>query len=206
MRRRYQHVTSPVLQQTAAKVGGLLWGTPTLLQPATAGASAPVPSPTSTETEVYVARLGERRIAFRHREHAETVVSQWGADHPGDLAENEKWDHLKWEQEGPGGPRAVRSAMPDRRTVHHAHAVFLLGGERLNVGRPEQWSVLAWEFEADLYTDLPIRWHTTRRPGQEVEAHVRGTDGEAVAAAMVKACAQAVDRAKDPGKYGDAPD
>lgn len=27
MRQRYQHVTSPVLQQTAAKVGHLLWGT-----------------------------------------------------------------------------------------------------------------------------------------------------------------------------------
>lgn len=29
MRRRYQHLTGPVLQQTAAKVGGLLWGDPT---------------------------------------------------------------------------------------------------------------------------------------------------------------------------------
>lgn len=81
--------------------------------------------------------------------------------------------------------------------------MFLPGGERLNIGRPEQWSVLAWEFETDLYTDLPVRWHTTRRPGQEVEAQVRGTDQDAVVAASGNACAQAVDRARNPERYGD---
>ncbi|GGU75017.1 hypothetical protein GCM10010211_46210 [Streptomyces albospinus] len=43
----------------------------------------------------------------------------------------------------------------------------------MNVGVPEQRSVSAWEFESDLYTDLPGRWHTTRHPGREVEAQVR---------------------------------
>lgn len=44
-----------------------------------------------------------------------------------------------------------------------------------------------------------------RRPGtgQEVEAQVRGTDKVAVEAAFAEACAQAVDRAQNPGKYGD---
>lgn len=93
--------------------------------------------------------------------------------------------------------------MPDRRIVHHAHAAFLPGGDRLNIGRDEQWSVAAWEFETDLYTDLPVRWHTTRRPGQEVEAQVRGTDKAAVVAAFAEACAQARDRARDPVRYGD---
>ncbi|MDQ0386828.1 hypothetical protein J2S54_003648 [Streptomyces sp. DSM 42143] len=79
----------------------------------------------------------------------------------------------------------------------------LPGGERLNIGRDAQWSVMAWEFQTDLYTDLPVRWHTTRRPGQEVEARVRGTDADAVSTAFAEACAQAVDRAKNPGKYGD---
>ncbi|MDI3424258.1 hypothetical protein [Streptomyces luteolus] len=110
---------------------------------------------------------------------------------------------MKWEDMGPGGARAIRDKAPDRRTVHHAHAVFLPGGVRLNIGRDEQWSVVAWEFETDLYTDLPVRWHTTRRPGQEVEAQVRGTDRDAVIAAFDEACAQSVDRARNPGKYGD---
>ncbi|MFI6488515.1 hypothetical protein [Streptomyces sp. NPDC050564] len=51
-----------------------------------------------------------------------------------------------------------------------------------------------------------MRRHTTRRPGQEVEAQVRGTDKEAVAIAFAEACAQAVDRAKHPHKFGDIPD
>ncbi|MFE9172002.1 tyrosine-type recombinase/integrase [Streptomyces kebangsaanensis] len=205
MRSRYQHLTGPVLQQTAAKVGGLLWGpTPHPPQP-TPGGAAPGPSQSFAPTEmtVYVARLGDRPVPFAHREHAEAVVSQWGSDHPGHAAEIEAWDRWKWEQEGPGGMRVIRDRMPDRRLVHHAHAVFLPGGERLNIGRDEQWSVSAWEFETDLYTDLPVRWHTTRRPGQEVEAQVRGTDKEAVTTAFADACAQAVDRAMNPGKYGD---
>ncbi|MFG3112979.1 tyrosine-type recombinase/integrase [Streptomyces sp. NPDC048197] len=208
MRRRYQHLTGPVLQQTAAKVGGLLWGTGAhALEPVPGGpgpglSQAPVPgAPT-----VYVALLGERRIPFLHREHAEAVVAQWRTGQPGRLAEVEERDRRKWEQEGVGGMRAIRDRMPDRRIVHHANAVFLPGGERLNIGRDEQWSVSAWEFETDLYTDLPVRWHTTRRPGQEVEAQVRGTDQAAVTVALADACAEAVDRARNPGKYGDADD
>ncbi|WP_406483807.1 hypothetical protein [Streptomyces platensis] len=152
---------------------------------------------------VYVACLGERRLPFLHHEHAEAVVSQWGTDNPGHPAEVEVWDRERWEGKGHGGMRAVRDCMPDRRMVHHAHAAFLPDGERLNVGRDGQWFILAWEFEADLYTDLPVRWHTTRRPGQEVEAQVRGTDKDAVATAYVEACAQAVDRVRNPIRYGD---
>ncbi|HEX5534764.1 MAG TPA: tyrosine-type recombinase/integrase, partial [Actinomycetales bacterium] len=205
MRSRYQHLTGQVLQQTAAKVGGLLWG-PTLHPPEPTPGGAALGSSQSlapTEMTVYIARLGDRPVPFTHREHAEAVVSQWGSDHPGHAAEIEAWDRWKWEQEGPGGMRGIRDRMPDRRLVHHAHAVFLPGGERLNIGRDEQWSVSAWEFETDLYTDLPVRWHTTRRPGQEVEAQVRGTDKDAVTAALADACTQAVDRAMNPGKYGD---
>ncbi|MEH0521184.1 site-specific integrase [Streptomyces stelliscabiei] len=205
MRRRYQHLTGQMLQQTAAKVGGLLWGTgPHPTQP-TPGGSVPGPSQSAAATEatVYVAHLGNRRIPFMHREHAETVASQWGTDHPDHSAEVEEWDRRKWEQEDPSCMRAIRDRMPDRRLVHHAHALFLPGGERLYIGRDEQWSTPAWEFEADLYTDLPVRWHTTRRPGQEVEAQVRGTDKDAVVMVFGEACAQAVDRAKNPGRYGD---
>ncbi|MCT9138659.1 tyrosine-type recombinase/integrase [Streptomyces violarus] len=205
MRRRYQHVTGQVLQQTAAKVGGLLWGTePHVLEPATGG---PVFGPSQPSVlagpTVYVALVGERRVPFLHREHADALVSQWGAGHPGHPAEVEEWDREKWEDKGPDGAQAIRDRMPDRRVVHHAHAVYLPGGDRLNIGRDEQWSVVAWEFETDLYTDLSVRWHSSRRPGQEVEAQVRGTDQEAVAAAFAEACAQAVDRARNPGEYGD---
>jgi len=42
-----------------------------------------------------------------------------------------------------------------------------------------------------------------RRPGQEVEAQVRGTDQDAVVAAFDEACAQAVDRARNREGYGD---
>ncbi|MFF5357854.1 tyrosine-type recombinase/integrase [Streptomyces scabiei] len=207
MRRRYQHVTSPVLQQTAAKVGGLLWGTPRVVQSAREDVALGLSmTPAPAEPTVYVALLGERRIPFLHREHAETVVAKWGADHPRYPAEVEEWDRQKWEHKGPGGMQAIRDRMPDRRIVHHAHAVFLPGGERLNIGRDEQWSISAWEFETDLYTDLPVRWNTTRRPGQEVEAQVRGADKEAVATAFAEACAQAVDRAQNPSKYGDRSD
>lgn len=204
MRSRYQHLTGEVLQQTAAKVGGLLWGTPRSLQPSIGGSvPGPIQKPVPNERLVYVARLGERRLPFAHREHADAVASQWGADHQDHPAEVEEWDRQKWDHEGPGGMRAVRYRMPDRKVVFHAHALFAPGGERLNVGAPEQWSVAAWEFEPDLYTDLAVRWHTTRRPGQEVEAQVRGTDRDAVAAAFADAGSQAVDRARNPGKYGD---
>ncbi|MFG2579594.1 tyrosine-type recombinase/integrase [Streptomyces solisilvae] len=205
MRSRYQHLTSPVLQQTAAKVGALIWGSTPHQFPSTAGGSMPGLSqgPVPAEPDVYVACLGERYVPFLHNEHAQTVASQWGGDHPGKPAHVEMWDWPQWENIGPGGIRAIRDRIPDRRLVHHAHAVFLPGGERLNLGSPDQWSVSAWEFETDLYTDLPVRWHTTRRPGQEVEAQVRGTDEDAVAAAFAEACAQAVDRARNPSKYGD---
>ncbi|MFJ9211499.1 tyrosine-type recombinase/integrase [Streptomyces sp. NPDC102264] len=205
MRRRYQHVTGQVLQQTAAKVGGLLWGPrPHALEPA-AGVTAPGPSqpPVPAEPTLYVTLLGDRRIPFLYREHADKVAAQWGADRPGHPAEVEEWDREKWEHEGPDGARAIRERMPDRRIVHHAHAAYLPGGERLNVGRDERWSLVAWEFETSLYTDLPVRWLTTRRPGQEVEAQVRGTDREAVADAFAEACAQAVDRSRNPERYGD---
>ena len=206
MRRRYQHLTGQVLQQTAAKIDSLLWGPrPHALEPAPGGpASGPSPTSVQARPTVYVALLGERHIPFLHREHADAVASQWGADHPGHPAEVEEWDRDKWEDKGRGGMRAIRDRMPDRRIVHHAHAVYLPGGDRLNIGRDEQWSVVAWEFETDLYTDLPVRWHITRRPGHEVEAQVRGTDKDAVAAAFAEACAQAVDRAKNPSEYGDA--
>ncbi len=208
MRRRYQHLTGPVLQQTAAKIGSLLWGTRAhVLEPVPGG---PVPGLSQASvpagSTVYVALLGERRIPFLHREHADGVASQWGADHPDHAAEVEEWDREKWADKGPGGMRAIRDGVPDRRIVHHAHAVYLPGGGRLNIGRDDQWSVVAWEFESGLYTDLPVRWHTMRRPGQEVEARVRGTDKEAVAVAFAEACAQAVDRARHPGKYGDMGD
>ncbi|MFE3775501.1 tyrosine-type recombinase/integrase [Streptomyces sp. NPDC059122] len=204
MRRRYQHLTGQVLQQTAAKVGGLLWGKPDVSQPMT-GTSEPT-SPQCSESHdgsVHVAHLSGRLVAFLRHEHAHAVVSKWGADHPGKPAHVEEWDRPQWEHEGPGGIRAIRDRIPDHRLIHHAHAVFLPGGERLNIGRAEQRSVLAWEFEVDLYTDLPVRWHTARRPGQEVEAQVRGTDQGAVAAAFGEACAQAVDRARNPERYGD---
>ncbi len=205
MRRRYQHLTGQVLQQTAAKVGDLLWGTGLRPTQPTPGGSVPGPSQSAAtaESAVYVAHLGNRRIPFLHREHAETVASQWGTDHPDHSAEVEEWDRRKWEQEDPSCMRAIRDRMPDRRLVHHAHALFLPGGERLYIGRDEKWSTPAWEFETDLYTDLPVRWHTTRRPGQEVEAQVRGADKAAVEHAFPEACAQAVDRAKNPGKYAD---
>ncbi|MCF3143506.1 tyrosine-type recombinase/integrase [Streptomyces platensis] len=205
MRSRYQHLTSPVLQQTAAKVGALIWGSTPHQFPPTAGGRVPElsPSPIPAGLDVYVACLGKRYVPFLRNEHAQAVTSQWSADHPGKPAHVEKWDRPQWEHGGPGGVRAIRDRIPDRRLIHHAHAVFLPSGERLNIGRAEQWSVPAWEFETDLYTDLPVRWHTARRLGQEVEAQVRGTDQDAVTAAFDEACSQAVDRAMNPGRYGD---
>lgn len=198
MHRRYQHMTGPVLQQTAAKVGGLLWGRgPDALVPKRNGSPAP------PEPSVYVANLGELRIPFIHREHAEILTTLWAADHPGHPVGVQDWDYDKWHHEAPAGLRAPRDHLPDRKLVFHARALYTPGGHRLNTGTPDQWSTPAWDFEPDLYTDLPVRWHTTRRPGHEVEALVRGTDEPAVTAAFTEACAQAVDRAKHPGKFGD---
>lgn len=200
MRRRYQHLTSRVLKDTAAKVGGLLWGT---RQEAGWAAPKAGQSPVPAGLVIHVARLGERHVPFLHREHADEVVARWSEDWPDHTAEVEEWDRRHWEHRGPDSASAIRDRVPDRRIVYHAHAVFLPSGEQLNVGRTEKWSVPAWEFETDLYTDLPVRWHTTRRPGQEVEAQVRGTDKDAVCTAYTDACAQAVDRAKSPARYGD---
>ncbi|MGW7485713.1 hypothetical protein [Streptomyces sp. NPDC054786] len=73
-------------------------------------------------------------------------------------------------------------------------APCLPGGERAATALPEQWSVPAWR--------------TARRPGMSegAEAQVRGTDKAAVKAAFAEACAQAVDRARNPGKCGDTDD
>ncbi|MFD4857136.1 tyrosine-type recombinase/integrase [Streptomyces atratus] len=205
MRRRYQHLTSRVLKDTAAKVGGLLWGTDQA-----EGSAAPEAgqSPVPAELVVHVARLGERRVPFLHREHADEVVARWSEDWPDHTAEVEKWDRWRWEHRGPDGASAIRDRVPEWAVVFHARAVFLPGGERAATGVPEQWSVPAWDFEADRYTDRASAWRTARRPGtgQEVEAQVRGTDKAAVEAAFVEACAQAVDRARHPGKYGDTDD
>ncbi|WP_344394171.1 hypothetical protein [Streptomyces vastus] len=61
--------------------------------------------------------------------HAEALVEQWGADRPEHTAEVEVWDRGKWEHNGPGGVRAIRDRMPDRKVVFHAHALFAPGGE-----------------------------------------------------------------------------
>lgn len=203
MRRRYQHMTGPVLQQTAAKIGALLWAAPVGVAVEAGSGTALSPGSVLVDSTVYLADLGGRRLAFASREHAERVVTQWGDDRPGQAAQVEEMEREQWEDEAGDGIQFIRHKIPDRRMVHHAHAVFLAGGERLNVGSPAQWSTWAWEFEPDLYTDLPVRWHTSRRPGQEVEAQVRGTDKDAVSSAYVEACAQAVDRARNPGTYGD---
>ncbi|MFF9346389.1 tyrosine-type recombinase/integrase [Streptomyces sp. NPDC014734] len=201
MRRRYQHMTGPVLQQTAAKIGALLWAAPADVAEETGSRTAVRSGPASVDSAVYLADLGGRRLAFAARQHAEQVVAQWSEDRPGQAAQVEEMRREHWEARG--GAQLIRHEIPDRRMVHHAHAVFLTGGERLNVGSPARWSTWAWDFEPDLYTDLPMRWHTSRRPGQEIEAHVRGTDEDAVSSAYVEACAQAVDRARHPGRHGD---
>ncbi len=205
MRRRYQHMTSRVLKDTAAKVGGLLWGVDQMTGRAVPEAAQ---SPVPAELVVHVARLGERRIPFLHREHADEVVAQWSEDWPGHTAEVEEWDRWRWEHQGPGGASAIRDRMPERAVVFHARALFLVGGERAATVVPEQWSVPAWDFETDRYTDRASAWRTARRSGtgQEVEAQVRGMDKTAVEVAFVEACAQAVDRARHPGKYGDTDD
>ncbi|NEA72729.1 tyrosine-type recombinase/integrase [Streptomyces sp. SID13588] len=205
MRRRYQHLTSRVLKDTADKIGGLLWGP----EPGPApGGSAPgtFRSPVPAERMVHVARLGERRVPFLHREHAVEVVTRWGEDWPGHTTEVEQWDRWRWEQEGPGGVSSVRDRMPERTVVFHARAVLLPGGERRSTDLPGEWAVPAWDFELDGYTDRPASWRTVRRPDgtREIEAHARGTDREAVETAFAEAYAQAVDRAQNPGKYGDA--
>ncbi|WP_406330807.1 tyrosine-type recombinase/integrase [[Kitasatospora] papulosa] len=202
MRRRYQHMTSRVLKDTAAKVGGLLWGVDQMTGSAAPEASQ---SPIPADLVVHVARLGERRVPLLYREHADEVVARWSEDWPDHTAEVEEWDRWRWEHQGPGGANAVRDRVPERTVVFHARALFLPGGERTATGLPEQWSAPAWDFETDAYTDRASSWRTARRPGtgQEVEAQVRGTDRAAIGAAFAEACAQAVDRAQNPGKYGD---
>ncbi len=204
MAKRYQHVTDPLLAETAQKVDGLLWGAAeahpvsTQILPPRFDVEAAVPL-------VFVARVGQHRIAFASRELALAVVDQWGADHAEATAAVEEWESEKWELESPLGRADVRESAPTRRLVHRAVAVFLPGGSESAAELPEQWAEYAWEFETDAYTARPVAWRTLRRSGsgQEVEAHVRGTDAAAVAEAFAQARVQAIDRAKNPGKYGD---
>ena len=218
MRRRYQHLTNPVLQQTAEKIGGLLWpvGGPTdNSETADVGPAQIESSSTrrsadlvSDQPMVFVANLGRQLVPFLHREHASLVVERWNAERPGRSAEVEFWGQAKWDNEGPGGCRAIRDLCADQKVVFHAYAAFRPGGERVDLAVPEQWSVVAWDFELDLYTDRLASWRTARRPGPEhfVEAQVRGTDKAAVASAFADALKQAVDRAQNPGKFGDSSD
>jgi integrase len=218
MRRRYQHMTSPVLRQTADKIGGLLWpaGGPTGNSettddgPAQAEPSPSQPSadPVSDQPVVFVANLGRQLVPFLDQEHALALVDRWNAERPGCSAGVEVWDPAKWDNEGPGGRRAIRDRSADQKVIFHAYAALRPGGERVDLAVPEQWSVAAWDFEPDLYTDRSASWRTARRPGPEqlVEVQVRGTDKAAVAAAFAEALEQAVDRAQNPGKYGDSSD
>ncbi|MEU1171828.1 hypothetical protein ABZ437_14930 [Streptomyces microflavus] len=201
MRRRYQHLTSRVLKDTAAKVSVLLWGSDQ-----TTGGAEPVvgQSPVPIELVVHVACLGERRVPCLHREHADEVVARWSEDRPDHAAEVEEWDQWRWEGQGPGGASAIRDGVPgpwsSMPELCSSPAVIApLSGSpssgrcRLGTSRP---------------TATPGRasaWRTSRSPGtgQEVEVQVRGTDKVAVEAAFAEACAQAVDRAQNPGKYGD---
>src|SRR5690606_7789171 len=68
MRRRYQHLTGQVLQQTAAKVGALIWGSAPHQFPSAPGGPVPRLSegPVSAGPDVYVACLGERYVPFLH--------------------------------------------------------------------------------------------------------------------------------------------
>ncbi|MFI6054640.1 tyrosine-type recombinase/integrase [Streptomyces violascens] len=164
-----------------------------------------VSAPSSAEPTVYVTDLVSSLLAFQHREHAETVVEQWQKDRPGRSAVVEEWSVQRWEKLGPGGMRAVRDHIPDRRLVYQAHAAFMPDGGKLRTAVPERWVVPAWEFMVDEYSTSPAQWRTERRPGPgwTVEAQVRGTDEAAVAAAFDRACREAVDRAIHPEKYGD---
>lgn len=94
-------------------------------------------SPVPADLVIHVARLGERRVPFLHREHADEVVARWSEDWPDHSAEVEGWDRLRWEQQGPGGTSAIRERAPERAVVFHARAVFLPGGERAASGGPE---------------------------------------------------------------------
>ncbi|MFF7637746.1 tyrosine-type recombinase/integrase [Kitasatospora sp. NPDC008050] len=223
MRRRYQHLTTPVLQQTAEKIGELLWPVEAAADTDTTSPRAePPPAADSAGTDalglspavasglpvVFVAYIGQQRIPFLHAEHAQSLVDRWTAERPGGVAKIEESDREKWEHVGPGNPHGVQQYPLEQRVVFHAYAVFRPDGCQLDLTMPEQWTVSAWAFEADLYTDRPASWRTARRPGSEglVEAQVRGTDKCAVAEAFAEARAQAADRAKHPGKYGDADD
>ncbi|MFD6938756.1 hypothetical protein ACFWAP_21705 [Streptomyces goshikiensis] len=192
MRHRYQYLTSGVLKDTADKVGGLLWGTEQGAEERVAGAGR---SPVPAEPMIHVAGLGERRIAFLHGEHADEVVAWCSEDWPDHVAEVEMWDRWRWEHQGPGDASVLRDQMPECSVVFHGRALFLPGGERVATALPELWSAPAWYFEADVYTDRASAWRTARRPG---------SGKAAVEAALVEACAQAVDRARNPGRYGDA--
>ncbi|MYV53737.1 hypothetical protein [Streptomyces sp. SID3212] len=136
----------------------------------------------SVDTAVYLSTSADEP-GFVSREHAERVVTQWGEDRPGQATQVEEMERKQGEVETGGSAQVIRHEIPDRRMVHHTHALFLAGLERLNVGRPARWSTWALDFESDLYTDLPVRWHNSRRPRQGIEAHVRGTDEDAVSAA-----------------------
>ncbi|WP_257134780.1 hypothetical protein [Streptomyces sp. wa1063] len=116
-------------------LGDEVWGA----DQATGGAEPVVgQSPVPIELVVHVACLGERRVPFLHREHADEVVARWSEDWPDHAAEVEEWDQWRWERQGPGGASAIRDGVPERAVVFHARALFLPGGDRAAIGFPEQ--------------------------------------------------------------------
>ncbi|MCD9145820.1 tyrosine-type recombinase/integrase [Streptomyces albireticuli] len=215
----YGHLTAGADAAMAVTAGAILSGGAKArhlhpvpdLSAALSGPSVPpetAPDATSQPSDpnpsaVYVAHLDGRRVPFTYREHAAAVVEQWRVDRPGRPAEVEDWDRGEWEHRGPGGTRAVRDRIPDRRIVHLAVASYLPDGVRF---REHAWTLAAWEFEVDSYTLRPGEGWTERCPGPErvVEARAKGLDAEAVAVAFEQAKQQAVLRCARPALFGDA--